>query len=89
MLRSVNEFVVWCIIDGEKIDCLIQSIVIKAVKSRRMKWAGYVPHMQETGNAYKILVCKFQGIFGCFSPYLEDETRFYFISETCSLQPKI
>jgi hypothetical protein len=28
------------------------------IKSRRMKWAGYVAHMGEMRNAYKILVGK-------------------------------
>jgi hypothetical protein len=31
------------------------------IKSRRMRWAGYVAGMGENGNAYRILVRKPEG----------------------------
>jgi len=30
--------------------------VIRAIKSRRMRWAGHVAHVGEMRNVYKILV---------------------------------
>jgi hypothetical protein len=30
-------------------------------KSRRMRWAGYVAHMEEVRNAFKVLVGKPEG----------------------------
>jgi hypothetical protein len=32
--------------------------IINLIKSRRMRWAEYVVHMVEKGNAYKVLVGK-------------------------------
>jgi hypothetical protein len=40
------------------IACLIQNIVIK---SRRMRWAGYVTRMRAKRNAYRILLGKPEG----------------------------
>jgi hypothetical protein len=31
------------------------------IKSRRMRWAGYVAHMEEKGKAYRILIGKPEG----------------------------
>jgi hypothetical protein len=31
------------------------------IKSRRMRWAGHVPRIGETRNAYRILVAKPEG----------------------------
>jgi hypothetical protein len=36
-------------------------IIIRLMKSRRMRWVGHVAHMGETRNAYKILVRKVEG----------------------------
>jgi hypothetical protein len=35
--------------------------VIRGIKSRRMKWAGRVAHMEEVRNASKILIGKSEG----------------------------
>jgi hypothetical protein len=35
--------------------------IIKMIKSRRMRWAGYVARMGEKRNAYRILVGKPEG----------------------------
>jgi hypothetical protein len=35
--------------------------VIRMIKSRRMKWAGYFTHMGQKRNAYRILVGKPEG----------------------------
>jgi hypothetical protein len=32
--------------------------IIRIIKSRRMRWAGHVARMEETRNAYRILVGK-------------------------------
>jgi hypothetical protein len=32
--------------------------VIRMIKSRRMRWSGYVAHMREKRNAYRILLGK-------------------------------
>jgi hypothetical protein len=34
--------------------------VIRMIKSRRMRWAGYIAHMEKR-NAYRILVGKPEG----------------------------
>jgi hypothetical protein len=36
-------------------NCLYPNI-IRIIKSRRMRWAGHVARMEETRNAYRILV---------------------------------
>jgi hypothetical protein len=35
--------------------------IIRMMKSRRMRWAGHVARMGETGNAYRLLVGKPEG----------------------------
>ena len=35
--------------------------IIKSVKSRRLRWAGHVAHMEQSRNAYRVLVGKPEG----------------------------
>jgi hypothetical protein len=35
--------------------------IIRQIKSRRMRWAGYVARMGEEGNVYKVLMGKPEG----------------------------
>jgi hypothetical protein len=42
--------------------------VIRVIKSRRMRGAGYLAHMGEMRNAYKILVEKPEGKRPCRKP---------------------
>jgi len=35
--------------------------IIWIIKSRRMRWAGHIAHMEDMRNAYKILVRKPEG----------------------------
>jgi hypothetical protein len=35
--------------------------IIRMIKSRRMRWAGHVARLGETGNAYRVLVGKPEG----------------------------
>jgi hypothetical protein len=35
--------------------------IIRMIKSRRMRWAGHVERMEQTRNAYRILVGKPEG----------------------------
>jgi hypothetical protein len=35
--------------------------IIRIIKSRRMRWAGYVARMEEKRNAYRLLVGKSEG----------------------------
>jgi hypothetical protein len=35
--------------------------IIRQIKSRRMRWAGHVPHMGEERNVYKVLMGKPEG----------------------------
>ena len=37
------------------------SNIIRNLKSRQLRWAGHVAHMEESRNAYKILVGKPEG----------------------------
>jgi hypothetical protein len=47
---------------NEKLHNLYSSAkVIRMMKSRRMRWAGHVTRMEETRNAYRILVRKPEG----------------------------
>jgi hypothetical protein len=39
----------------------LPSSIIRMIKSRRMRWAIYVARMEESGNAYRILVGKSEG----------------------------
>jgi hypothetical protein len=42
--------------------------IIRAVKSRKMRWAGHVERMGEMINAYKILVGRYEGKRNLVSP---------------------
>jgi hypothetical protein len=44
-----------------KIDLYSLPSIIRIIKSRRMKWAGYVARMGEKRNAYRLLVGKQEG----------------------------
>jgi len=35
--------------------------IIRAIKSRRMRWVGYIERIEETGNTYNLLVGKPEG----------------------------
>jgi succinate-acetate transporter protein len=39
----------------------LTTTLIRLMKSRRIRWAGHVARMGETGNAYRILVGKPEG----------------------------
>jgi hypothetical protein len=40
---------------------MVSFIIIRMIKSRRMRWAGHVARMGEKRNAYRILVGKPEG----------------------------
>jgi hypothetical protein len=49
-------------LNNEKLHNLYSSpIIIRMLKSRRMRWAGHVARMRETSNAYRRLVGKPEG----------------------------
>jgi hypothetical protein len=49
----------WKKVHDEELHNLYSSpIIIRMIKSRRMRWAGHVVRMQEKWNAYRILVRK-------------------------------
>ena len=35
--------------------------IIRSLKSRRLRWAGHVAHMEQSRNAYRVLVGKPEG----------------------------
>ena len=37
------------------------NIIIRNLKSRRLRWAGHVAHMEQSRNAYRVLVGKPEG----------------------------
>ena len=37
------------------------NIIIRSLKSRRLRWAGHVPRMEHSRNAYRVLVGKSEG----------------------------
>jgi hypothetical protein len=43
------------------ITCTLLQIIIRMIKSRRMRWAGNVARMGEKMNAYRIMVGKPEG----------------------------
>jgi hypothetical protein len=52
----------WRKLHNEKLHNLYSSpIIIRMIKSRRMKWAGHVARMGNKRNAYKIFVGKPEG----------------------------
>jgi hypothetical protein len=53
---------VWRKLYNEELHNLHSSpIIIRMIKSKRMRWAGHVARMGETRNAYRILVGKPEG----------------------------
>jgi hypothetical protein len=46
---------------GSFIICTHHQIIIRQIKSRRMKWAGHVARMGEERNVYRVLVGKPEG----------------------------
>jgi hypothetical protein len=52
----------WRKLHNEELHNLYSSlIIIRMIKSRRMRWAGHVARMGEKRNAYRILVAKPEG----------------------------
>jgi hypothetical protein len=41
--------------------CVLYIYIVRVIKSRRMKWAGYVARMGEGRGVYRILVGKSEG----------------------------
>jgi hypothetical protein len=41
--------------------CMVYTLHIRMIKSKRMRWAGHVAHKREMRNVYKILVGKLEG----------------------------
>jgi hypothetical protein len=53
----------WRKLHNEELPDLYSSpSIIRKIKSRRMRWAGYVTRMGEKRNAYRLLVGKPEGI---------------------------
>jgi hypothetical protein len=49
----------WRKLQNEELHNLYSSLsIIRMIKSRRMRWAGYVARMEEKMNAFRILVGK-------------------------------
>jgi hypothetical protein len=52
----------WIKLHNEELHALYYSpSIIRVIKSRRMRWAGYVARMGEKRNVYKLLVGKLEG----------------------------
>jgi hypothetical protein len=52
----------WRKLHNEELHSLYSSpSIIRMIKSRRMRWAGYVARMREKRNAYRILMGKTEG----------------------------
>jgi hypothetical protein len=43
------------------ITCVLDSALLGVIKSKSMRWAGHIAHMDELRSAYKILVRKPEG----------------------------
>ena len=41
--------------------CILRLNVIRNLKSRRLRWAGHVAHIEQSRNAYRVLVGKPEG----------------------------
>jgi uncharacterized protein YbdZ (MbtH family) len=68
----------WNILHNEELHNLYAPLnIIRAVKSRRMRWEGHVALTEEIRNAYEILVGKPQGKRPCmrYSCRWEDSNR--------------
>ena len=52
----------WWRLPNEEINVLYYSPnIVRVIKSRRMRWAGYVAHMGEERGVYRVLVGKPEG----------------------------
>jgi len=52
----------WRKLHNEELNDLYSSlIIVRVIKSRRMRWAGHVAHMGENRNTYRVLVRKPEG----------------------------
>jgi hypothetical protein len=51
----------WRKLHNEELHNLYSSLIIRQIKSRRMRWAGHVARMGEERNVYKVLVRKPEG----------------------------
>jgi hypothetical protein len=53
--------------------------IIRQIKSRRMRWAGHVAHMEEERNVYRVLMGKTEGMRPLGRPRCrwEDRIRIY------------
>jgi hypothetical protein len=52
----------WRRLHNEELNDLYSSPnIFRVIKSRRMRWAGHVPHMGEGRGAYRILVGRLEG----------------------------
>ena len=52
----------WRRLHNEELNGLYSSPnIVRAIKSRRMRWAGHVAHMGEERGAYRVLVGKLEG----------------------------
>jgi hypothetical protein len=49
----------WRILHNEELDDLYCSpTIVRVIKSRRMRWAGHVAHMDEGRGVYRVLIGK-------------------------------
>jgi hypothetical protein len=58
----------WRRLHNEKLHNLYAPPNVREMRSKKMNWAGYVAHMREMRNAYKILVRKPEGKRPCRRP---------------------
>ena len=64
--------------------CILR-ITIRSLKSRRLRWAGHVAHMEQTRSAYSVLLEKPEGKRPLGRPrrIWEDNIRMYFREVRC------
>jgi hypothetical protein len=51
----------WIKLHGEELNLYLSSSIVREIKSRRMRWAGYVARMGESRGAYRALVGRSDG----------------------------
>ena len=52
----------WRKLQNAKLHALYSSPnIIRNLKSRRLRWTGHVAHMEQSKNAYRVLVGKLEG----------------------------